>query len=60
LDCVYRFFQVGACYHEFLASSVKSALKNVLKVIFMGLFAVVYSSKNRIAKVDSNLEEYLV
>lgn len=55
LDSVLRLLEIRSCNHEFLAASIKSALDNILKIVFVTLLPVVLASEYRIREVYSNL-----
>jgi hypothetical protein len=55
LDSVLRFSKIRSCDHELLAANIQCTLKDIFKVIFMSLSAMILSSKNRISEVDADL-----
>jgi len=48
--------QVGSGDHKFPAAGLEGSLEDTCKVIGMGLFAVILTAKDRIGKVDANLQ----
>jgi hypothetical protein len=56
LNGVSRLFQIRACHHELLATGVQSTLEDVIEIVFMSLRAMVFSSKDGIPKVDTDLK----
>jgi hypothetical protein len=48
LDGVFRFFEIGACYHELLAPNIQSPLEHIFEVIVVSFRAMVFPSENGI------------
>ena len=54
-DSVLRFSKIRSRDHELLATNILCTLKNIFKVVFMSLSAMILSSKHRISEVDADL-----
>jgi hypothetical protein len=52
---MFRFLEIGTCYHEFLAPGVDGALDHVFEVIFVAFGTVVFAPVDGVCKVDAVL-----
>lgn len=54
-DSMPRLLEVGSSDHELHAANIQGSLDDIIQIIFMCLFAVVFSSKDWISQVDPDL-----
>jgi hypothetical protein len=54
-DSMPRLFEIGSSDHELHTANIQGSLDDIIQIVFMCLFAVVYSSKDWISQVDADL-----
>jgi hypothetical protein len=56
LNGMFRFLEIRAGYHEFLAAGVYGSLDDIFEVVLMALGAVILASEYGVCEVDADLK----